>query len=42
VLPPLRRAEVFYAALEGKVLPRVTDLGIDGETAWAERYRHVD
>ena len=42
VLPPLRRAEVFYSALEGKVLPRVTGLGIDGETAWAERYRHVD
>jgi hypothetical protein len=42
VLRPLRRAEVFYSALEGKVLPRVTALGIDGETAWADRYRHVD
>jgi len=39
VLPALRRAEVFYATLETKVLPRVSALGMDGPAAWARRYR---
>jgi len=38
VLPPLARVEAFYSTLEGKVLPRVTALGIDGAAAWSGRY----
>jgi len=39
VLPPLARVEVFYSALEGKVLRRVAALGIDGVAAWSARYQ---
>jgi hypothetical protein len=38
VLPPLARVDAFYSTLEGKILPRVTALGIDGAAAWSGRY----
>ena len=38
ILPPLKRAEVFYANLEGNVFTRLGRLGIDGPAVWAARY----
>ena len=38
ILPPLRRVEVFYAAWERTIVPRLRKLGLDGEQIWAERY----
>jgi hypothetical protein len=39
VLHPEVRVETFYFAVERLVLPRLTRLGIDGPTAWENRYR---
>ena len=39
VLDPEVRVETFYFAVERLVLPRLTRLGIDGPTAWQNRYR---
>ena len=39
VLGPERRVEAFYAAIEGSVQPRLDRLGLDGQRAWADRYR---
>ena len=39
LLPPLKRAEVFYAILERTIFRRLRPLGIDGPSAWAARYR---
>lgn len=38
VLAPESRVEAFYAAVERLVLPRLSQLGLDGERAWRERY----
>jgi hypothetical protein len=38
ILAPDKRAEVFYANLEGKVFARLQRLGIDGPAVWASRY----
>jgi len=39
VIHPERRVEAFYAAVEQLVLPRLRELGIDADRAWAERYK---
>jgi hypothetical protein len=39
ILAPLKRAEVFYANLEGNVFARLGRLGIDGPAVWAARYQ---
>ena len=39
VLPPELRVEAFYGALEKRVLPSLTKLGLDGAAAWNDRYR---
>ena len=39
LLPPLKRAEVFYAILERTIFRRLRPLGINGPSAWAARYR---
>lgn len=39
VLDPEVRAETFYGAVERVVLPRLEELGLDGQRAWRERYR---
>jgi hypothetical protein len=39
VLNPEVRVEAFYDAIERLVLPRLTQLGLDGQRAWQERYR---
>jgi hypothetical protein len=39
VVPPERRVDAFYAAVEQLVLPRLDRLGLDGALAWSERYR---
>lgn len=39
VLPPDRRVEAFYHALEQGVLPRLRRLGFDADRAWRDRHR---
>lgn len=39
VLHPEARIEAFYFAVERLVLPRLTRLGLDGQSAWQSRYR---
>lgn len=39
ILPPLKRAEVFYANLEGNIFARLKRLGIDGAAVWAARFQ---
>jgi len=39
VIHPERRVEAFYAAVEQLVLPRLRELGIDADRAWADRYK---
>jgi hypothetical protein len=39
VLHPESRVEAFYFAVERFVVPRLTRLGLDGDLAWATRYR---
>jgi hypothetical protein len=39
VIAPADRVEAFYAAVEQLVVPRLTRLGLDGASAWSERYR---
>ncbi len=39
VLPPEKRVEAFYGAIEKRVVPGLTSLGLDGEAAWRDRYR---
>lgn len=39
VIQPEKRVEAFYAAVERLVLPRLAELGIDAQSAWANRYR---
>ncbi len=39
VLPPETRVAAFYSAIEKRVVPRLTALGLDGEAAWRDRYR---
>jgi P-aminobenzoate N-oxygenase AurF len=38
VLAPDARVAAFYAAVEQLVLPRLTSLGLDGESVWRDRY----
>jgi hypothetical protein len=38
VLPPERRADAFYSGIERRVVPRLDDLGLDGDSAWKNRY----
>ena len=38
VIHPERRVEAFYNAVEKLVVPRLTELGLDGAGAWARRY----
>jgi hypothetical protein len=39
VLHPESRIEAFYFAIERFVVPRLTQLGLDGDLAWKNRYR---
>jgi hypothetical protein len=39
IIPPELRVETYYRAIEGRVIPRLDRLGLDGGTAWANRYR---
>jgi hypothetical protein len=39
VIHPERRVEAFYAAVEQLVLPRLRELGLDADRAWADRYK---
>ena len=39
VLPPAVRVEEFYTTVERLLVPRLSELGLDGPRAWAERYR---
>jgi hypothetical protein len=39
VLPPETRVDAFYASVEDLVVPRLTQLGLDGAAAWESRYR---
>ena len=39
VLPPERRVETFYHAVERGVLPRLDRLGFDGARSWRDRHR---
>jgi hypothetical protein len=38
VLPPARRVDAFYGAIERRVMPRLRALGLDAGRAWRERY----
>jgi hypothetical protein len=38
VLAPEARVEAFYEAVERLVLPRLTRIGLDGQSAWRDRY----
>lgn len=38
VLVPEKRAAAFYGAIETRVLPRLSRLGIDGERVWDQRH----
>jgi len=38
VLAPEARVEAFYVTVERLVLPRLSRLGLDGDTAWSRRY----
>jgi hypothetical protein len=38
VLPPADRVDAFYYAVEARVVPRLDELGLDGTTAWKDRY----
>jgi hypothetical protein len=38
VLSPEARVEAFYRAIEKRVLPALTQRGLDGAGAWADRY----
>jgi hypothetical protein len=38
VIPPEERVETYYQAIEGRVIPRLDRLGLDGATAWDKRY----
>lgn len=39
VIPPQLRIETFYRGLERVVMPRLAQLGLNGEEAWAKRYQ---
>jgi hypothetical protein len=39
VIPPEARVDAFYRAVENRVLPQLTARGLDGQRAWAIRYR---
>ena len=39
VLPPEARVDAYYRAIEGRIIPRLDRLGLDGTTAWERRYR---
>jgi hypothetical protein len=39
VLHPEARIEAFYFAVERLVVPRLSRMGLDGPTAWKDRYR---
>jgi hypothetical protein len=39
VLPPERRVDAFYGAIERRVRPGLTRLGLDADRAWEHRYR---
>jgi hypothetical protein len=39
VLAPAARVDAFYQAVERLVIPRLVQLGLDGEAAWRDRYR---
>ena len=43
VLPPEKRVAAFYNAVEKRVVPGLSSLGLDGVGAWRDRYirRHV-
>lgn len=41
VLAPETRIEAFYEAVERFVIPRLTGLGLDGQSAWRDRYAAV-
>ena len=38
VLAPEARVEAFYEAIERLVIPRLTLLGLDGQSAWDDCY----
>ena len=38
VLPPEERVEAFYGAIEKRVRPRLSAIGLDGDAAWRDRY----
>jgi hypothetical protein len=39
ILAPAERVEAFYGAVEKRVVPALSARGLDGERAWASRYR---
>jgi hypothetical protein len=41
VLHPAARVEAFYDAVERLVVPRLTRVGLDGPSAWKNRYRQM-
>jgi hypothetical protein len=41
VLDPEERVEAFYSAVERLVVPRLTRMGLDGASAWKDRYRET-
>jgi hypothetical protein len=41
VLHPEARIEAFYHAVERLVIPRLTRVGLDGPSAWKNRYRQI-
>jgi hypothetical protein len=41
ILPAERRADAFYKAVEGAVVPMLNRIGLDGALAWRDRYREA-